>query len=271
MKKTFLSLLICASFLTTQAQSILGQQWQLKRVGLHIGQDQDMLSVMDYDYFLGSLRTAPGFDFSNIGATEQHTYSMLCENPHLRLNASFQHANLRQVELGLSLVGIFNRIDEVVYATPGSDPWSADRQELSFTQYGSEIAIEPTLSYRLQNGAWALTGVLGGNAGYHFGNYLNVNGYNLTICENTVSFREGVDEPDCETLDYLYESGDQRNGFSGRMFAEVQASFTIARRFEMGLMMRRGLGFRTVNGGPTVGTNLHSGGVFMKWVLRDRY
>ena len=269
MKKTLLSLLICASFLTLQAQSFFGQNWKLKRVGVHIGQDQDMLSVMNYDYFIGSLRNSPGFDFSDIGATEQHTYSMLCENPHLRLNANFQHANIRELELGFSLVGIFDRIDEVVYATPGTNYWDEDRQELSFTQYGSEIAIEPTLSYRLQKGAWALTGVLGGNAGYHFNNWLSINGRNITICENTVSFREGIDEPDCETLDYLYESGAQRNGFSGRLFAEAQASFTIARRFEMGFMLRRGVGLRTVNGSGAVGTNLHSGGVFMKWVLRD--
>lgn len=271
MKKTILSLLVLSlTFLTLQAQSLLGQQWKLKRVGVHLGQDQDMLSVMDYDYFISSLRTSPGFDFSDIGATERHTYSMLCENPHLRLNAGFQHAAIPELELGLSLVGIFNRIDEVVYATPGTNYWDEDRQELSFTQFGNEIAFEPTLSYRLQKGAWALTGVLGGNVGYHFGNWLDIQGRNITICEDVVSFREGIDEPECETIDYLYESGQQRNGFSGRLFAEFQASFTIARRMEMGMMFRRGVGFRTVNQSPTVGTNLHSGGVFMKWTLRDR-
>lgn len=271
MKKATLSLLFLSAFLfTLQAQSFIGKQWNLKRVGVHLGQDQDMLSVMDYSYFLGSLRNQPGFDFSDIGATEQHTYSMLCENPHLRLNANFQHAAFPEIEMGLSLVGIFNRIDEVVYATPGTNYWDEDRQELSFTQYGNEIAIEPTLSYRSQKGAWALTGVVGTNLGYHFGNWLNINGRNITICENTVGFREGIDEPDCETIDYLYESGAQRNGFSARMFAEIQGSFTIARRFEMGMMLRRGIGFRTVNQSPTVGTNLHSGGVFMRWTLRDR-
>lgn len=271
MKKATLSLLFLSVFIfSVQAQSFIGKQWNLKRVGVHMGQDQDMLSVMDYGYFLGSLRNEPGFDFSDIGATEQHTYSMLCENPHLRLNASFQHATYRDLELGLSLVGIFNRIDEVVYATPGTNYWDDDRQQLSFTQYGHEIAIEPTLSYRRQRGAWALTGVLGTNLGYHFGNWLNIEGRNITICENTVGFREGIDEPDCETIDYLYESGAQRNGFSGRVFAEIQGSFTIARRFEMGMMLRRGIGFRTVNQAPTVGTNLHSGGVFMRWTLRDR-
>ena len=112
--------------------------------------------------------------------------------------------------------------------------------------------------------------MLGANAGYHFSNWLDITGYNITICEDVVGFREGMDAPECETIDYLSAYGEQRNGFSGRVFAEFQASFTLLRRFEMGMMFRRGLGFRTVNQSPTVGTNLHSGGVFMRWTLRDR-
>lgn len=263
----FFSLLIFGTA-TAQDSFFSKYNWKLKRVGAFFGQDQDMLTTMNSDYFLASLRDAPDRNFSNLNATERHTYSMLCENPHLRLTAMFQNQRYPNIEAGLSLVGIFNRIDEIEYATPGLSYGDPDRQSLRFTQYGNEVAIEPTLGYRLQNGAWALSGVLGVNAGYHFANDLSIYGQNITICGDDVTFRDGMDDTNCETLDYYSEYGVQSNGASLRAFAEINGSFTILRRLEMGVMLRRGAGVRLTNNAPAVGTNLHSGGFFMRWVLR---
>lgn len=265
----FAALLFTASVFA-QAQTSTAS-WKLKRIGVFLGQDQDMLSTMNHGYFLSSLRNEPGFDFSNINATEAHTYSMLCENPHLRLNMVFQNQKHPNLELGASVVGIFDRIDEIHYATPNTAWGDPDRQQLRFTQYGNEIALESTLGYRLQAGPFALTGIVGANGGYHFGNYLDIQGQNITICDNTIGFRDnsdGVASEPCETIEHLYESGTQRNGFSVRAFAELNASFVILRRVEIGGMFRRGLGVRTINGGKATGTNLHSGGLYMRWTLR---
>lgn len=271
MRQLLLSL--CCLFLftaaTAQTSFFSKYNWKLKRVGAFMGQDQDMLNTMNHDYFLSSLRNTTDFNFSDINATERHAYSMLCENPHFRLNATFQNQQYPNIEAGISLVGIFARIDEVEYATPGSHLWSEDRQSLRFTQYGNELAIEPTLSYRSQRGAWALSGTLGVNAGYTFANTLDIYGQNITICDNNVTFRDELqDDTNCETIAYLYEYGTQSNGASMRAFAEIDASFTIRQRLEMGMMVRRGQGVRFTNNAPTVGTNLHSGGVYMRWVIR---
>lgn len=270
MKNLLFLLALCGTITTLSAQQVWnGRNWKLKRIGVAIGQDQDMLTDMSHDYFLDNLRDATNYDFSNINATERHTYSMLCENPHLRLNMSFQNQKHPEIEFGMNIVGIFNRIDEVVYTTPGSSPWSYGSESLRFTQYGNEIAIEPTLSYRRQRGAFALTGTIGTNAGYTFGNTLDIDGYNLTICDNAVTFRTDDGAHDnCETIEYLNEYEYQRNGVALRTFAQLDASFEIAKRLEMGMTVRRGLGVRINPDAPNTTTNLHSAGVFMRWVLR---
>ncbi|GAB5554769.1 MAG: hypothetical protein Sapg2KO_43600 [Saprospiraceae bacterium] len=253
-----------------KAQLTIGKNWQLKRIGVYMGEDQDRLSSMDHTAFVNTMRQRPDFDFSNIGVTESYTYSMICENPNLRLNMNFQHQEHSQLELGLSVSGIFDRIDEVVYATPNTYYSDENYQELRFTQIGNEIAIEPTLGFRSQKGAFALTGIIGVNAGYHFGNTLGIYGYNINACEESIRFRnENTSNTDCTTMGDLEAYGSQRNGISARMFAELDASFVIAKRIEMGVMFRRGAGLRFVNQGTTSTTDLHAAGVFMKWVLRD--
>ncbi|MEM1216801.1 MAG: hypothetical protein AAGJ82_13990, partial [Bacteroidota bacterium] len=244
--------------------------WKLKRVGAFGGQDQDMIGDMSHDFFLSSITSNLDFDYANLNTTERHTYSMLCENPHFRLNAVFQNQYLENLEFGLSLVGIFNRIDEIVYVTPGSDPWDYGAQQLRFTQYGHELGIEPTLGYRSQRGAFALTGIVGTNVGYTFGNNLAISGNNLLVCDDVVSFRDGDQSlsPDCETIDYLYDYSDQGNGIALRGFAEINASFTLFKRVEMGTMLRRGLGVRLNHDAPNTTTNLHSFGFFTRWVLK---
>lgn len=274
MKKLLTILLATALVFGLSAQNGTfwnGKAWKLKRVGAFGGQDQDMLGNMSHEYFLSSITSNLDFDYASLNTTDRHTYSMLCENPHFRLNAVFQNQYHENLEFGISLVGIFNRIDEIVYTTPGTDPWNWQAEQLRFTQYGSEIAIEPTLGFRRQRGAFALTGILGTNVGYHFDNYLRIDGQNLTVCEDVVSFRDesgtGI-TTDCETIPYLSESSVQSGGLAMRAFAEINASFVLFKRFEMGTLLRRGVGLRLNNNAPNTTTDLHSFGFFTRWTLK---
>lgn len=89
------------------------------------------------------------------------------------------------------------------------------------TVYTNEISIEPTLSYRLQGGAFALTGSVGANAGYVFDGTLDIYGHNLNIAENRVAFRDDDTPNGSQVEPYIDEYLMMRNGFSTRAFASL--------------------------------------------------
>lgn len=236
--------------------------FQLKKVGAQLGQDQDMLGDMQANYFLSTARSgALTHDYSELNLLPADVFSMICENPHLRLTSTWQSVTHPQLELGLNLLLVTGRIDAMQFR-------SADnRSNLRINQYSSEVAFEPTLGYRLGRGSWNITGIIGGNLGYHFGE-LNVNG-NVYVCEDSkVQFRND-DEPNANCVStYVSDYAQTSGGISSRLFAETKFSFTIAQRMELGLHFRYGKGMRFTNGASTQQTTLHSGGVSAAWVLR---
>lgn len=264
---SFLLLLACcltATDLSAQRLTIGG--FQITSFGAQMGRDQDMLGDMQANYFLASRRNpaAGQYDYSQLNLLPSDVYSMICENPHFRLTTTWVNPNLRNIELGLNLLVVTGRIDAMDFRTPDYSSY------LYIDQYTDEIAIEPTLGYRLGKGSWNLTGILGANVGYHYG-YLSTGG-NVEICNgDQLQFRTS-DAPAIQncTNTYFYEDSPLSNGFSTRLFAEAKASFTIARRLEMGLHLRRGLGLRfSNNGAQTQHTNLHSLSVSAAWKLRS--
>lgn len=259
---TFLAVASLCVAISSQisAQGLRIGGFQLKKVGASIGQDQDMLGDMSAAYFIstaqsGSLQN----DYSQLDLLPSDTYSMICENPHLRLNATWESIALPRLELGTNLLLITGRIDAMEFRSPDAATY------LNVQQYSNEIAVEPTLGYRLGNGPFHITGIIGANVGYHWGE-LNMYG-NVQVCDdNTVKFRDAAGT-NC-SVDYIDEYVPTTTGMSTRVFAEAKFSFQIARRVELGAHLRRGAGFRFAENAATQNTTLHSGGVSMAWVLR---
>ena len=234
-----------------------------------MGQDQDLLSTMSPDYFLQTTRSQSQYDYSSLEQLDkQYVYSMVCENPHLRLGVNMQHRRLPQLELSLNMLGIFNRIDEVAFATPDKYWGDEDFQYLSMSVYTNEIGIEPALSDRLQGGAFALIGSVGANAAYIFDGTLDIYGHNLNIAENRLAFRDDGTPNGSQVEPYIDEYLTMRNGFSTRAFASLGGSITFLKRLELGAQLTYGLGKRFINLADPVNTELRSFSFRAAWVLR---
>lgn len=266
MTTRILSLLLVACCILFAGTSLTAQRlgiggFKLKKIGAAIGQDQDMLGDMSADYFISTAREgALDRDYTQLNLDPSYVSSMICENPHLRLNMTWEHEQISNIELGTNLVLITGRIDEMSFRTP-------DRaNNLRISQYTNEIAVEPTLGWRMGRGAFNLTGIIGGNLGYHWGD-MRVSGEVTTCADDIVKLRSGEATNGCE-VGFVSEYAAISTGISTRLFAEAKASFQIARRVELGAHLRRGAGLRFAGGSETQATSLHSGGVSMAWVLR---
>ena len=266
MKKVLFLFLSLSLFQTMDAQIL--SQWRVSGVQSSFGQDQDMLHAMDHEYFLQTTKSATEYDYTALELGKSYIYSMLCENPHLRLGINLQHKVIPQLELSMNMVGIFNRIDEVVYGSPGLDWGDEGFQQLRLSQYTNEVALEPTTSYRLQKGTFSLIGGLGGNVGYVFGGSLNIAGSNLDVTDKKVTFRDEIEPSDFNEGQYVSEYRSTRNGFSTRIFASLGGSFTVLKRVEVGANYRYGFGKRFINGADAINTELHSFGLFAAWKFR---
>jgi len=259
---SFLFIACCVLFAgtTLEAQRLGIGGFKFKKIGVSIGQDQDMLGDMSANYFISTAREgALQRDYTQLNLDPSYVSSMICENPHLRLNLTWEHEQLSNLEFGTNLVLITGRIDQMSFRTPDNE------NHLRISQYSNEVVFEPTLGWRLGRGAFNLTGIIGGNLGYHWGD-MSLSG-NVTDCGDGIKLRSGDLASGCESM-RIWENARISSGISTRLFAEAKASFQIARRLELGLHIRRGAGLRMAGGARTQTTTLHSSGVSMAWVLR---
>ena len=67
---------------------------------------------------------------------------------------------------------------------------------------------------------------------------------------------------------YSYESYDQRDGISQRLFAHAGAGIRFFKRVELGFEYRYGIGYRAIFGAPVAMTNLHSEALTARWLLK---
>jgi hypothetical protein len=248
---------------------ITSTKWKLKRISLTMGQDQDMLRGMDSGYFMQGVSERSIYNFDNLPVEEEYVQSMTCENPQLRLTFSLLPPNLKNTEIQVSAMGIFNRIDAVHMATPTELQDEYGYQTLNFDLTTHEFGLETSILKRLPIGRTMniyLGG--GGNVGYITGGNLCTYGQNLSLTsDNSVNFR--VDDNDgMETMDYYSECMAYNNGISGRVFGHIGIGFLIAQRVELGLNWRRGVGVRAISDLDRKGTTLHSFGLSAGWVLR---
>lgn len=266
MTTRFLSFLFVVCCLLCAGASLEAQRlgiggFKLKKFGASIGQDQDMLGDMSANYFISTAREGTlEQDYSQLNLDPSYVSSMICENPHLRLNLTWENEQISNLEFGTNLVLITGRIDQMSFRTPDYE------NHLRISQYSNEVVLEPTLGWRMGRGAFNLTGIVGANLGYHWGDMILYG--DVTRCgDDGIKLRSGDMAAGCESI-RVYENAPISQGISTRLFAEAKASFQIARRLEMGVHIRRGAGLRMAGGARTQTTALHSGGVSMAWVLR---
>ena len=251
--------------------TLISPNWQIKRIGVSFVFDQDMLKGMYHTYFLSTIRGNTDYNYSNLNLTEEYIGSMACENPHIRLNMTLLPPAMKNTELNLALVGIFNRIDYVSYSTPGARWGDPDYQSMTFDAITNEIDLEATMVKRLPIGrAINFYAGAGTNLGVSFGGNLSVHGNNITMeNDNVIGLRNDVDpSEDYFDMEYFSEYYDTKSAFSQRVFGQIGLGFTILRRFELNLDYRHGLGYRAIAGAPIKATELRSVGVGMRWVLR---
>lgn len=259
------------SFSLYSQGNLVAPKWTIKKFGISLGFDRDMLRGMDHTYFLSTARGETNFNYENLNLKKDFMGSMACENPHIRLNLTLLPPAMRNTELNLALVGIFNRIDYISYESPDKDWSDPGYQYLSFDANTNEIDLEASLLKRMplgRSGNFYLGG--GTNLGVSFAGNLYVSGNNVTIeNDNVIGLRNDVDpSEDYYDMEYFHDQFDIKTGFSQRVFAQAGISFTVLRRFELGVDYRHGLGYRAHGGTPLKMTELQSIGASMRWVLR---
>ena len=278
MKTSFFSvmLLFCTFSLFSQG-NLISDKWKVKSAGISLGSDQDMLMGMDHGYFVSIMKGQSEYDYSNLDMDRAQVGSMICENPHIRLNLTLLVPGMKNTELNLALVGIAGRIDYVNYITEGLDwnDWDhPDFKTLTFDLTSDEIDLELGFLKRLAVGKGLnFYGGLGTNLGVTLKSRLSVSGYNIPVQDNSLlgitSIPETV-EAEIASMEqqYVHERQQAKTAFSQRLFAQVGLSFAILSRFELGLEYRRGFGYRAVGGAPVKATNLQSVGLTSRWILR---
>ena len=256
---SFLFLLSLVFAATTNVQA----QFRLKQVGATMGMDQDRLGALNGKYLIDAGRQDElNYDYSEMDLEPEDAYSWVCENPHIRLTTTWENPRLKNVEVGMNLLVITGRIDQMSYR--GEYTGLNQYTNLFISQVSNELAAEMTLGYRLQGSrVFNLVGTIGANTGYHWGT-VDMSG-NVPVCDNNKVVWRGSDTQAPCDISQISENVRADGGISVRAFAGLRASFTISERLELGIDFRRGIGFRTVGEADTQVTNLHSAGISAGW------
>lgn len=262
--------MLCSTLLFGQGH-IIANRWTVKKIGLSFGQDRDMLQSMTTGYFMQGVSDNLVYNFSEMPLEPQYVQSMTCENPHLRLSLTLLPPKLRNTELRLSLIGVFNRIDAVKLASPGIAPGDSGYQSADFTLSSNEFGLEAELLKRFPIGKrFNFYLGAGTNLGYTSGNSLCIYAQNLDVNkDNSLEFRDGTtEEPPIGTLESFSSCLNYNNGFSQRIYGVAGFSFLIAQRLELGFNYRYGWGYRAIEASGMKGTRLRSSGISLAWVMR---
>lgn len=258
MKNLLLLFSCCLLSFTTQAQT----NWLVKSIDISLGVDEDRVNGLSNEYFTDMLRNenvayiGPEFD-------GQNAYSMICENPYVRVMATLAPLGSKNTEIRVGLNGIFNRLDGVSY--------HSDEGYASFSTIGDEIAIES--AFIKTTGIWGLRfyGGVGMNTGFAFNNRYYGWGSENIIVDN-VSLR-GDNQPISSVMqvsDPYYNEVELRNGMSQRLFLQGGVGFRFFKRVEVGLEGRYGYGYRWIVGAGKKAIRLQSVALNARYYLRKQ-
>jgi len=265
--KNYLLLLVGMAISTTVfSQNFLGMK--IKKFGIATTIDQDRVSGMDAEYFSNLSKTGLRSDLANQEFPERDIISMTCENPAARLDITVLPFRARpnfQLNLGTSIM--FNRLDDTEYGWYDFDNNDSNYNNISFNSYSHEAALEGTLLYNAKLAFLNFYGGAGTNLGYTFAGGMYVSGSYV----NDDSFQgEGVDGGSFENSDRIdfREYHEMKNSLHQRVFLHGGVSVIFFKRLELGVEMRRGVGYRYNSGNPFKFTSLVSGGLNMRWNLK---
>lgn len=276
------SLLFCSASVSAQsfATKLFSKstKWQVKRVGITFGVDQDMISGLDDQHLISLMDADAKSHYADIDFDEQYKYAGICENPHLRLSLSLVSSSMPNTEVNLAVNAIFNRNDGVSYYN--HDDKLGSTSYLSFDAYGSELNADISIvkSKTLLN-TFRFYGGLGTNLGYAFDNSLSINAsdyrtvldYSLLETGQIVTPSSIDFMPDQEDYFEYYQRHNVSDGISQRLFAQAGMSIIAFRRLELGLEGRLGYGYRLHFGRNFTGVRHQSLGFTARWILgKDR-
>ncbi len=264
----FILFLIVSFCLPAMAQKPL----KITKFGIELGVDKDMIQGMSSQKMFSRTNSDVG-NLIDAELGDEYTYNMICENPNVRATIVMEPAFFKNTEIQTSLNFIWGRLDAISYYEPNN--WDGDYNHYHIDMSGSEVDLEASIVKRLDVKWMKLYGGAGFNVGYHFNNWLWVNGaYSEEIMERgDRSIREifnpaGDNYHFSNYSDSFHYSERVGNGTSTRLFAQAGIGFVILKRVELGMNYRYGYGLRTYNKGDNDFTNLQSWGLNLKYVLK---
>ena len=247
--KQLLPLLLLAFFGMSSASA------QFTKIGITAGYDTDLVKSLSADYITSSTTLdVRGIDLTRFDKSTM--YSMACENAHVRIFTGYDLPKMN-ASAYFALVGIFNRWDDISYATP-------EGSYISFGSVGHEIAVESSLDkrYTLGNILYLDLGV-GVNSGVGFGGYSYINTWNTEIVDYG-SDRDAMDVltgNDIVATSYTADINDyaeNKVSLHSRVFGKVGVGMIFFDRVEIGMAVRYGAGLRSHIGGTATATELRS-------------
>ena len=281
--KSLLSALFILSTICLNAQStFLGKP--IKSVSLSLSHDRDLLSSMDNAYFTDAMKTKSDNSVLTEKFSDAQVESMVCENPALSLNLVLELP--RQLEWTLGVNAIVSRYDALSYKSTDNSNWGFNYANFSTTadEYGVETALIKRISLsshrnklgnspiNLYLGAGTNFGVIVNNKLYAYGSDESmIESFSYTNTgELKTEFEESTQEPGFNSSIFYSGFNEEvklNGGFSQRVYGQLGIGFTIARRVELGLQGKYGIGYRVIKGTDTKKTTLESIGLTLKWIL----
>ena len=186
--KTFVGLAICfligSSCLIAQnlGKESPGKKWKLKKIGVSVGTDQDMIQGMDHEHFLNQIKGDAPLLYEGLSFEEGTFSSFQCENPQITLNLVFQPNSQKNMEVSFAAFGVWNRIDAASYSNGGyswdtSDPNYA---YLNFNSYSDAAGLQSSIDFFHPIGNWLRLYAGGGTAlEFSFNRDLDIYGQNV--------------------------------------------------------------------------------------------
>lgn len=235
MKKIFMFLAFVCLF-----SSQINAQWTATRLGISVGGDIEMPHGLDHNYLL---RTAVDndFDASSVPFEDGELTRMDCDNGTARLSLSFLPPGKTNTEIQFTLLSIDNRIDMVRYELP------EDGHFVEVSAENEEVALEGLYMFREQaSKTFSFHLGVGTNIGHSKNGKVRIRSYYET--ESDTDVPNAVEEID---LEY-----DQKNSINQRLFVQGGLGIRFLKRMEVGVMCRKGLGYRASIDGPFKFTTL---------------
>lgn len=248
----------------------------IKSVTVFFGEDRDLLSSMDSDYFLSMTKNEADRQHFNQDFSDRNVASMICENPNISVFVGLELP--RNFEWNLGINAIFNRVDALTYEYYNWD--GANSDYANFSTYSDEIALESSLVKRigllpfrnrlgnqvvnLYVGAGTNLGVIFDHEMYSYGSReVTVEDYSYNQYDDLQ--RDIMDDTEYE---YYNEEFDLQGGFTQRVYGQAGIGFTLIRRVEIGVQGKYGVGYRYMGGAGIKSTKLESIGFTLKWLLK---